>query len=164
VVVVPRSAWCTAPPRSTPATVTVGFHGSDQAVDALAWAVAEADRRNGVVRAVMAWYEGDYGGLGGPVAVKARPSPLVGPSADKMAADSLTRCGVPTDRVSAIARRGMPSSVLTREASGTDLLAVSAGQSDVHGHRALGAVTLACVARSPVPVVIVPGHTGAHPA
>jgi nucleotide-binding universal stress UspA family protein len=156
VVVVPRSAWSTPLPRSTQSRVTVGFHGSDPAVDALAWAVAEADRRNGVVRAVMAWCEGDYGGLGGPVPIVAHPSSLVARSADKLAADSLSRCGVPTDRVSAVARRGMPASILIKEATGSDLLAIGAGQSTVFGHRRLGAVTLACVARSPVPVVIVP--------
>ncbi len=160
VVVVPRSAWSTPLPLSRPATLTVGFHGSDPATDALAWAVSEAHRRNGVVRAVMAWYEGDYGGLGGPVAITARPSSLVGRSAVKLAADSLSRCGVPTDRVSAIARRGMPASILVQEATGSDLLAISAGQSTVFGHRTLGAVTLACVKRSPVPVVIVPSHAG----
>jgi nucleotide-binding universal stress UspA family protein len=160
VVVVPRSAWPTPRSRATPPRVTVGFHGSNPAVDALAWAVGEANRTDGVVRAVMAWYEGDYGGLGGPVAIPAPPSSLVGPSADRLAADSLSRCGVPTDRVSAIARRGMPSSVLTREATGSDLLAVGAGQSAVYGHRTLGAVTSACLTRSPVPVVIVPSALG----
>jgi nucleotide-binding universal stress UspA family protein len=160
VVLVPRSAWTTDLPRSTPSTVTVGFHGSDPAVDALAWAVGEAERRNGSVSAVMAWYEGDYGGLGGPVPILARPSSLVRRSADKLAADSLSRCGVLTDRVSAIARRGMPASILMKEATGSDLLVVSAGQTTVFGHRTLGPVTLACVNRSPVPVVIVPGHAG----
>jgi nucleotide-binding universal stress UspA family protein len=160
LVVVPRTAWSTAPPRSTPARLTVGFHGSDPAIDALAWAVAEANRRNGVVRAVMAWSEGDYGGLGGPVAITVPPSTLVGRSAHKLAADSLSRCGVPTDRVSAVARRGMPSSILTKEAMGSDLLAIGAGRSAVYGRRTLGAVTLACVTRSPVPVVIVPSHGG----
>lgn len=163
LVVVPRSAWSTPLPLSTPATLTVGFHGSDPATDALAWAVSEAHRRNGVVRAVMAWYEGDYGGLGGPVAITARPSSLVGRSAVKLAADSLSRCGVPTDRVTSIARRGMPASILIQEATGSDLLAISAGQSTVFGHRTLGAVTLGCVMRSPVPVVIVPGHAASCP-
>jgi nucleotide-binding universal stress UspA family protein len=164
VVVVPRSAWSTTFPRSTPSLLTVGFHGSNPAVGALAWAVDEANRRDGAVRAVMAWYEGDYGGLGGPVAIGARPSALVGRSADKIAADSLSRCGVPADRVRAVARRGMPASVLRREASGSDLLAVSAGQSTVFGRRTLGAVTLACVSRSPVPVVIVPSHAAGDEA
>jgi nucleotide-binding universal stress UspA family protein len=160
VVVVPRSAWSTALPCSTPSKLTVGFHGSDPAGEALAWAVGEADRRSGVVRAVMAWCEGDYGELGGPVPILARPSTLVSRSADKLAADSLSRCGVPTDRVSAIARRGMPASILIQEATGSDLLTISAGQSTVFGHRTLGAVTWACVTRSPVPVVIVPSYVG----
>jgi hypothetical protein len=164
VMVVPRRAWSTALPRSTPATVTVGFHGTDPATGALAWAVTEADRRNGVVRAVMAWYEGDYGGLGGPVAIAVPPSSLVGRSAHKQAADALSGCGVLTDRVSTVARRGMPASVLIEESTGSDLLAVGAGQSTVHGHRTLGAVTLACLSRSAVPVVIVPSHAGADAA
>lgn len=158
--VVPRSAWATSIPRSAPSSLTVGFHGSDQAVDALAWAVAEANRRNGAVRAVMAWCEGDYGGLGGPVGIEtgARPPHLTGHLAHELAAESLSRCGVPTDRVSTIARRGMPARILIQEAAGSDLLAISAGQSTVFGHRTLGAITLACLNRSPVPVVIVPRH------
>jgi nucleotide-binding universal stress UspA family protein len=159
LVVVPHSARSTALPRSTRSRLTLGYHGSDQAAGALAWAVAEANRRKGDVRAVMAWCEGDYGGVGGPVSIMPHPSSLVAPSADKLIADSLSRCGVPTDRVCAIARRGMPGSLLIQEATGSDLLVVSAGQTTVFGHRTLGAVTLACLTRSPVPVVIVPSHT-----
>ena len=162
LVVVPRSAWSTAPPCSTPSRVTVGFHGSAPATAALAWAVAEADRRDGVVRAVMAWCEGDYGGLGGPVAIEGSDSSAVGRTAQNLAAHSLFRCGVRTDRVTSIARRGMPASILTKEAVGSDLLVVSAGHSTVFGHRTLGVITLACVTRSPVPVVIVPSHVAGN--
>jgi hypothetical protein len=67
----------------------------------------------------------------------------------------------------------MPASTLIQEAAGSDLLVISAGHSTVHGHRTLGAITLACVTRSPVPVVIVPNpaagdaarrHSGAESA
>jgi nucleotide-binding universal stress UspA family protein len=158
LVVVPGSAWTSVPPCSTPSWVTVGFHGSDPAAEALAWAVAEANRRGGLVRAVMAWCEGDYGGLGGPVPVRARHAGLVARSAQKLADESLSRCGVPTDRVRAVARRGMPASLLIEEAVGSDLLVISAGRSTVFGYPTLGPITLACLARSPVPVVIVPGQ------
>ena len=158
VAVVPRSAWSTARPASTPSRLTVGFHGSDPAVAALAWAVAEANRRGGVICAVMAWCEGDYGGLGGPVSIAADPSYRVGQLARQLAADSLSSCGVPSDRVIAIVRRGMPAPTLRRETPGSDLLVIGAGQSTVLGYRTLGAITLACLARSPLPVVVVPSH------
>jgi nucleotide-binding universal stress UspA family protein len=158
VVVVPRSAWSTGVPCAPPSRVTVGFHGSPPATAALDWAVAEANRRNGVVGAVMAWCEGDYGGLGGPVIIEASDLSRLSRSAHELAADSLSSCGVQTDRVNSIARRGMPASILTKEAAGSDLLAVGAGRSTVYGHRTLGAVTMACLIRSPVPVVIVPSN------
>jgi nucleotide-binding universal stress UspA family protein len=161
VVVVPRSTWPTAIPCTPFSRVTVGFEGSDPAAAALAWAVTEAERREGVVRAVMAWCEGDYGGLGGPVPIAARRPHLVGRSAHCVAADSLSGCGIRIDRVCSVARRGMPASVLIQEAAGSDLLAVGAGQSVVHGYRVLGAVTLACLAGSPVPVAVVPTHASA---
>jgi nucleotide-binding universal stress UspA family protein len=158
LVVVPRSAWATALPASIPSTLTVGFDDSGLAASALEWAVAEANRRGGVVQAVMAWCEGSYGGLGGPVAVETGRASLVGRLAHHVADDLLAASGVPTNRVTPVARRGMPSAVLVKEAAGSDLLAVGAGRSVVHGHRTLGAVTLACLARSPVPVAIVPNR------
>jgi nucleotide-binding universal stress UspA family protein len=157
IVVVPTSAWDTVLPQQTPATVTVGFDGTDPATAALAWAVAEATRRDAVVRAVMAWSEGDHGGLGGPVALPGGGIARLDRSARRWATDSLAACGVPTNRVISVARRGMPASVLVQEAAESDLLAVGAGRSVVHGHHTLGAITLACLIHSPVPVAIVPG-------
>ena len=142
LAVVPRSAWSTALPDSTPSRLTVGFHGSAPAVAALAWTIGEAERRDGVVCAVMAWCEGGYGGLGGPVEIVAALPSVVGRSAHRLAADSLSTCGLRTDRVSTIARRGMPAATLLQEARGSDLLVVGAGQSTVFGHRTLGAITL----------------------
>jgi nucleotide-binding universal stress UspA family protein len=156
--VVPRSAWSTPLPASIPPKLTVGFHGSTSAIAALAWTIGEADRRNAVVRAVMAWSEGDYGGLGGPVGIVAALPSLAGRTAHQFAADSISRCSLRTESVDVIAHRGMPSSSLVSEAAGADLLVVGAGRSTVFGHRVLGAISLACVARSPVPVVIVPDH------
>jgi nucleotide-binding universal stress UspA family protein len=164
LVVVPPGASPGTLQYRLPPRVTVGFRGSEPAIAALGWAVAEAERRDGVVRAVMAWCEGDHDGLGGPVPIAARRPALVSRSAQNLAADSLSRCGVRIDRVSSIARRGMPAPILIQEAAGSDLLAVGAGGSVVHGYRVLGAITLACLAGSPVPVVIVPTHAAADVA
>jgi hypothetical protein len=158
LVVVPGSAWSTVPPRSTPSRVTVGFHGSDPAAEALAWAVAEANRRDGTVRAVMAWCEGDYGGVGGPVRVRARHSSLVARSAQKLADNSLSGCGVPTDRVRAVASRGLPASLLLKEAADRTCWSLVPASRLCSAVPPLGPVTLACLSRSPVPVVIVPGQ------
>jgi nucleotide-binding universal stress UspA family protein len=158
VAVVPRSAWSTVLPVSIPSRLTVGFHGSDPAIAALAWAVGEADRRDGVVEAIMAWCEGDSGGVGAPVGIAAVPPSAVGRRARQLVVDALASSGVATDRVTAIARRGLPAASLIKGAGGADLLAISAGQSTVFGYRTLGAITLACLTRSPVPVVIVPSH------
>ena len=94
MAMVPRSAWSTRFPDSTPSRLTVGFHGSAPAVAALAWTIGEAERRDGVVCAVMAWCEGGYAGLGGPVEIVAALPSVVGRSAHRLAADSLSTCGL----------------------------------------------------------------------
>ena len=161
VTVVPRSAWSTVPPGSSPPRLTVGFHGSGPALAALTWAIGEAEQRDGVVHAVMAWCEGQYGGQGGPVRMVTDPPSAVARSARQLAADSLSTSGVRADRVSTSPRRGLPARILIGEAAGSDLLALGAGQCTVSGHRTLGAITSACLTRSSVPVVVVPsGRVG----
>lgn len=155
VVVVPPSAWPTRPSRSGRATLTVGFHGSGSSLPALRWAVAEATRRDGQVRAVLAWSEGPYGSVGGPVQIDLHSHEIAGVAARKLANATVAAAGLPVERVTAVARRGYPSRVLTHEAAGSDLLVVGAGRSSIDHHRFLGAAAIGCARTSPVPVAII---------
>jgi len=155
VVVVPRSAWLTRPSRTANSRLTVGFHGSGSSLPALRWAVAEATRRDAEVRAVLAWSEGPYGGIGGPVPIDLHRHERAGAAAKDLAVATLTGAGLPMEHVTAVARRGYPSRVLIHEAAGSELLIVGAGGSVLHRHRLLGAATIGCTRRSPVPVAIV---------
>jgi nucleotide-binding universal stress UspA family protein len=156
IVVVPASSWGTEPADQHPLTITAGFHGSRSARAALSWAVDEAERGEGQVTAVMAWLDGDFASVGGSVPMDRSRHLFVGPAARRLAESSLLESGLPVARVRSMARMGSPGRVLVDQAGSSDVLVVGAGQTIVHSHPVLGAVTLGCVARSPVPVVIVP--------
>ena len=153
VVVVPSRCWPPSGGLSDRSALTVGFHGSIPAGAALRWAVREADRRDALVRAVLVWYEGEYGCVGGSVAIGPNHQGRAGHAACLLASDSIAETGVPIERVTGVARRGIPTGILSAEAEGSDLLAVGAGQSVVHGYPILGVTTLGCIRRSSVPVV-----------
>ena len=91
VVLVP--SHCSPPCRGLSArpALTVGFHGSIPAVAALRWAVREADRRDALVRAVLVWCEGQYGCVGGSVAIGPPVKVEAGHVARQLATDSLSR-------------------------------------------------------------------------
>jgi nucleotide-binding universal stress UspA family protein len=155
VVVVPRRAWALSLPRGERAIITVGFNGSRPSSAALRWAVGEAKRRDASIRAVLAWAEGPYGGLGGCVPVDTHVHGFPAVAAQDLTVQRVIGIGLRSGDVIPVARRGSPTHVLVHEAVGSDLLVVGAGQSVVHHHRVLGPTTLGCVAGSPVPVAIV---------
>jgi nucleotide-binding universal stress UspA family protein len=157
VIVIPTTCYSAPLPAAGKAIITVGFHGSAPASAALSWAVDEANRRDGQVQAVTAWSERNFADVGGSLPICPERHHVVGVGAEDMASAALERTGLAIPRVTSITRRGSPTGVLVKESRGSDLLVVGGGQTVVHGHRVLGPVTLGCVARSPVPVVIVPG-------
>lgn len=156
VVVVPSRCWPPYRGLSGRSVLTVGFHGSVTAGAALRWAAGEADRRDVLVRAVLVWCEGEYGWVGGSVAIGPHRQGRAGHAAGLLASDAVAETGVPIERVTVVARRGTPTGILIAEAEGSDLLVVGAGRSVVHGYPVLGVTTLGCVGGSSVPVVIVP--------
>ena len=119
VVVVPSRYWPPCGGLSGRSALTVGFHGSIPAGAALRWAVREADRRDALVRAVLVWCEGEYGCVGGSVAIGPYHQGRAGHAACQLASDGIAETGVPIERVAVVARRGTPTGILSAEAGGS---------------------------------------------
>ncbi|MBO0728966.1 MAG: universal stress protein [Acidimicrobiaceae bacterium] len=170
VVLVPQAPAKAARPRGPHRVLTVGFHESAPAVQALSWAVAEAERTDAQVRAVVAWSEDQLGRLSGGMVVSSHRSALPGHTAKRQSADVLQASGVPLERVRSVVVRGSPTAVLVREAARSDLLVVGTSLTRVHEHPVLGATAAGCVEQTPVPIVVVPsdqhryGQSSRHPA
>lgn len=158
VIVVPRSAWSTSPSEPDRPVLTVGFHASPPSIAAINWAVEEAEQRGGLVHAVLAWSEGEYASVGGPVPIESHLHGLPGVAAHQLIRSKVLDAGFLTATVEPIARRGFPARILTREAIGSDLLVVGSGRSIIYQQRVLGPTTLSCISSSPVPVAIVPSR------
>ncbi len=140
-------------------TIVVGVDGSPASVEALKFAIAEAEVRGGTVKAVNAWhvpaivYEGAW--TAAPVDLSVYPK-----VADAILRTSLEKAGAETSSVSvtAIVRKGQPADVLREIAADADLLVV--GSRGLGGFRGLllGSVSQQCAHHAPCPVVIIP-HT-----
>jgi nucleotide-binding universal stress UspA family protein len=131
--------------------IVVGVDGSDGAIRALDWAVAEAARRGGTVQAVTAWQwtQPDLG-----VDIRAEHERLAREALAQ--AISAARAPYPQVAVTGEAVPGTAADVLTRAATGADLLVLG---SHGHGrlfHAVLGSVAEACVRRAVCPVVVIP--------
>src|SRR5947209_17007426 len=131
--------------------IVVGFDGSDGGFRALSWAVAEAARRGGTVRALTAWQwtEPDIG-----VDLRTERDELARRSLD--GAVTAARARHPEVPVAGEAVPGTPAEVLTRAAADADLLVLG---SHGHGrlfHAVLGSVAEQCVRAGVCPVVVVP--------
>lgn len=131
--------------------IVVGYDGSDGGVRALEWAVAEAARRDGTVRAVTAWQwtQPDLG-----VDIRAEHDRAAREAVE--AAVAAVRVQYPTVAVSVEVTPGAAADVLTRAAADADILVLG---SHGHGrlfHAVLGSVAQECVRRATCPVVVVP--------
>jgi nucleotide-binding universal stress UspA family protein len=131
--------------------IVVGVDGSDAALRALDWAVAEAANRGGTVHAVTAW-QWTQPELG--TAVRAEHEHMA--HAALAAAVAEARHPYPQVSVSAEAVPGPAADVLSRASAEAHLLVLG---SHGHGrlfHAVLGSVAEECVRRAVCPVVVVP--------
>jgi nucleotide-binding universal stress UspA family protein len=156
VALIPSMPTKITRPGPTRRLLTVGFHDSDTAVNALQWAVTEAERTDARVRAVVVWAEDQLGRLSGGVVISSHRCALPGQTAKRVGALALAQSGVPLDRVSSLVLRGSPAAVLVREAACSDLLVVGAAPAWVHNHPVLGTTVAGCVANTRVPIIVVP--------
>lgn len=134
--------------------IVVGVDGSDEATEALEWALDEGQLRGAEVHVVYAFYL--LPDLSELAALTEEPDMVV--QADELLLKMVdpilaTRPGV---RVTTRAVQGQPAPTLLDAAAGADLLVVgSRGRGGFAGLR-LGSVSQQCVHHSPCPVVVVP--------
>ena len=137
--------------------IVVGVDGSQASVRALAWAVAEAERRQDDLEAIITWQYPYMGSAG------FAPVPLFDP--DKLAASAAAQLDQAIeaaiereDERSRVARRvieGSPAASLVEAATGADLLVVgSRGHGGLVG-TLLGSVSYQCLHHARCPVVVV---------
>ena len=138
--------------------VIVGVDGSEQARDALAWAVAEARLRGAVLRVVNAWRPPEAYLLDTPAAASPQLEEALAGAGSRILDDALGHvlgddaAGVEIERRVV---RERPVEALLEAASDADLLVVgSRGHGGFRG-LLLGSVSQQCAQHAPCPVVIV---------
>ncbi|GAA1804941.1 universal stress protein [Luedemannella flava] len=139
--------------EETPRRIVVGFDTSAASVEALQWALAQAQVTGAIVEAVIAW--DIYSGFGsGPTVVDGED--MAGAAQQSLAAAvEKVSAAYPGVVVEQRVLRGHPAAVLIDRASGADLLVVGS-----HGYGGfvgalLGSVSQHCVHHATCPVVVV---------
>jgi nucleotide-binding universal stress UspA family protein len=139
--------------------IVVGVDGSEGGRRALAWAVAEAERRGGTVQAVIAWWTPPDLGAD----LRAEHEKAAGRAMDETIAAA--RRGHPGVAVAAETTAGSAADVLTRAAIDADLLVLGSHGHSRLFHAVLGSVAEECIRAAVCPVVVVPvPHSVAPPA
>jgi nucleotide-binding universal stress UspA family protein len=152
VVVHPREGTAPTPPR-----VVVGVDGSDGSREALARAVAEADRMDGDVAAIAAYSVRTY--WSGAYQAAVPPVERLRDAARTRAEEMVAEAGA-ARTVAVLPVEGPAGDALVRAAEGAELLVVgSRGRGAVRG-MLLGSVALHCVIHAPCPVMVVPAGRG----
>jgi nucleotide-binding universal stress UspA family protein len=139
--------------------IVVGFDGSDGAIRALGWAVAEAARRGGTVQAITAWQW-----TGPDLGVDLRVEHEKAARQALEEAITAARAPYPHVAVSGEAAPGAAADLLTRAAAGADLLVLGSHGHSRLFHAVVGSVAEACIRRAACPVVVVPVPPVAEPA
>jgi nucleotide-binding universal stress UspA family protein len=140
--------------------IVVGIDGSDGSRKALAWAVAEAQLRNGHLTAVLAWqvplraaFVPDWPGPGELDAAIEAQRVAVARVLDDACSAATDTLG---DRLTRLVVEGPPAPVLLRAAQNADLLVVGTRGRGGFAGLLLGSVSQQCAQHAPCPLVIVP--------
>lgn len=145
------------PPAPSPASVVVGFDGSDASLRALWWADEEADRRAATLRVVHAWtapaaswpYMANLGHLGTPDAERDAER-VLGEAADAL----LRRRGGEGPEVTYEAAEGRPAGNLLDASRRADLLVVGTRGRGGPTRALVGSVAAACLRHATVTTVV----------
>jgi len=140
----------------------VGVDGSACSVEALRWAVRQAEFTGGSVDAVLAWqYPTSYGGWGWVPYGFAEGTDFE-ELAEKTLNDAIGQVCSPGHSVTVHPQisRGHPMQVLLDAAKGADLLVVGSRGHGEFADALLGSVSQQCVHHAPCPVVVIRDAAG----
>ncbi|WP_020524805.1 universal stress protein [Catelliglobosispora koreensis] len=135
--------------------IAVGVDGSDNARQALLWAVREAHARGGTVQAINAW-RWQYPELRDKdtaVRETRRAEQLL--AREVASLPSYLRTGV---SVACEAIEGDAAAVLTEAGRTADVLVLGSHGSSRHIHQLLGSVSEDCIRQATCPVVVIPAN------
>lgn len=133
--------------------IVVGVDGSPQSLEALRWALKQAEATGASIEAIHAWQIPVA--YGAPVAVM--PGESFAASAERALGESVEQVlGERTDiQVTRVAEQGLPAKVLLEHSRGAELLVVgSRGRGGFKG-LLLGSVSQHCVSHAHCPVVVI---------
>lgn len=141
--------------RSQP-HVIVGVDGSQESIEALAWAARYATATGAKITAVQAWHYPAAGPVqagGPPPAITDQARSTMQETLDKALTDVFGTTN--PENVDTKLAYGHPAMVLVNESEGADLLVVgNRGHGAFHG-MLLGSVSIHCVSNATCPVVVV---------
>ncbi|MDX1657734.1 MAG: universal stress protein [Nitriliruptorales bacterium] len=139
--------------------LVVGVDGSDNADEALRWALDYARGRGATIRLTTAWaWEEVVGPPGARFPVETREEAET--RADHLLDEVVERVSVGEVQVERVRKLGRPSEVLLAEADDADLLVVGSRGRGGFAGLLLGSVSQQCVTHAPCPVVVVPPRGG----
>jgi nucleotide-binding universal stress UspA family protein len=141
------------------ARIVVGIDGSEQAVEALRWAIGEARLRGAAIDAIDAW---DYPYVVVPgAAVPLHPRGDQAADVEQELEQAIASVAAEADGVTinSIVTEGVPAAVLCEAAKDADLIVIGHGHHGSLRERLLGSVAQEVMRYSPCPVVVVPHHT-----
>ena len=136
--------------------IVVGVDASDSSMEALRWAVRQADLTGASVEATIAWhYPLLLGGYAWPPFGMLEDWDFPA-QAGKLLADSIAGAVGERDRarIAEVVREGDPAQVLIDQADGADLLVVGSRGHGGFAEALLGSVSQHCVHHARCPVVI----------
>jgi nucleotide-binding universal stress UspA family protein len=136
-------------------TIVVGVSGSAASAAALRWAAAEAARRHGQLRVVLAWSPERR-------AAYAPPPHAADPQQQMMRARRVLAAAMqavlgpmPHDDVTAVIAEGVPERALVEHSAGADLLVLGSASAHALAGATIGPVIRTCLSHAHCPVVVV---------
>lgn len=139
--------------------IVAGVDGSPSSIEALKWALKQAELTDATVEAVSAWhFPLMMGGYAWPPVGVLETSDFAGLAGKTLAAAVTSAIGADDRwRITEIVREGDAAQILIEQAAGADLLVVGSRGHGGFTEALLGSVSQHCVHHARCPVVIIRG-------
>ena len=138
------------------ARIVVGIDGSEQAVEALRWAIGEARLRGATIDAIDAWNYPYVVVPGAAIPLHPRGDQAVDVEQELEQAVAAVAGDADGVTINPVVTEGVPAAVLCDAAAGADLLVIGHAHHGSLRERLLGSVAQEVMRYSPCPVVVVP--------